>query len=326
MSKEVDGIDRLIHVLCGRRATERDRESSELEVTASLAAEEIATLRKELAELKREASVVAELVCSKDARDRLAGIHKTLFERDQLRDSEVRWLVRVIDGIRHATGCGWVRTGSGEWNNGVLGSNKLGRRTVDGKLKCQNCCESDECDALLARTSGDVRMISEEWKPLPFGSAMYEVSDHGRVRSLVRRKFGRQLIRKLVADRDGYLRVSLFSRNDPHRGCYGVARLVLRTFRGEPPNLTMLVRHLNGIRDDNRLENLVWGTHDENMRDRDRHGTTARGSRNEMWGKTRAHSGEVNGSRKIGSHEGAHHDPPTGSGRVAQRGQKVADE
>lgn len=40
------------------------------------------------------------------------------------------------------------------------------------------------------------------------------------------------------------------------------------------------MRHLNGRRDDNRLENLKWGTPGENAADRDAHGKTARGELN----------------------------------------------
>ena len=35
-------------------------------------------------------------------------------------------------------------------------------------------------------------------------------------------------------------------------------------------------RHKNGVRDDNRACNLEWGTNQDNVNDRERHGTTAR--------------------------------------------------
>ncbi len=54
--------------------------------------------------------------------------------------------------------------------------------------------------------------------------------------------------------------------------------IVLRAFCGERPE-GMVARHLNGDRKDNRLSNLAWGTPEENCRDRDRHGTTARGEK-----------------------------------------------
>lgn len=59
-----------------------------------------------------------------------------------------------------------------------------------------------------------------------------------------------------------------------------VHRLVLTVFRGECPE-GMECRHLNGIRNDNRLENLAWGTRKENAEDRIRHGTGQRGER--LW-------------------------------------------
>ena len=39
----------------------------------------------------------------------------------------------------------------------------------------------------------------------------------------------------------------------------------------------MECRHLDGNPSNNNLENLCWGTVEENMADRDRHGTTAIG-------------------------------------------------
>lgn len=58
-----------------------------------------------------------------------------------------------------------------------------------------------------------------------------------------------------------------------------VHTLVLLAFVGPRPE-GMECCHRNGVRTDNRLENLYWGTSRENKRDRDRHGRTARGSHN----------------------------------------------
>lgn len=54
-------------------------------------------------------------------------------------------------------------------------------------------------------------------------------------------------------------------------------RLVLLAFVG-PGNKGDHTRHLNGIRHDNRLENLAWGTPKENAEDRYAHGTHGIGS------------------------------------------------
>lgn len=55
--------------------------------------------------------------------------------------------------------------------------------------------------------------------------------------------------------------------------------VVCSAFYGPRPK-GMYVRHLNGVKADNRPANLRWGTPKENAEDRDRHGTTARGTRN----------------------------------------------
>jgi hypothetical protein len=54
---------------------------------------------------------------------------------------------------------------------------------------------------------------------------------------------------------------------------YGVHRLVLEAFVGPCP-AGMEACHNNGVRTDNRLENLRWDTRSANCRDRIRHGTT----------------------------------------------------
>lgn len=49
--------------------------------------------------------------------------------------------------------------------------------------------------------------------------------------------------------------------------------LVCIAFHGPKPKNKTMVAHYNGIRHDNRPENLRWATNSENMLDRRRHGT-----------------------------------------------------
>jgi hypothetical protein len=58
-----------------------------------------------------------------------------------------------------------------------------------------------------------------------------------------------------------------------------VHQLVLETFVGSRPE-NYDVRHLNGISDDNRLENLVYGTRKENGQDNIINGVSPRGTKN----------------------------------------------
>lgn len=81
---------------------------------------------------------------------------------------------------------------------------------------------------------------------------------------------------KSLACRTGYLRIR--ATVDGKQIKRLAHRVVLEAFVGPCPD-GMEARHLNGIRTDNRVENLCWGTRKQNMRDRDRHGTTAVGER-----------------------------------------------
>lgn len=65
----------------------------------------------------------------------------------------------------------------------------------------------------------------------------------------------------------------------PARKSIKVHRLILETFVGPCPT-GLECRHLNGKWWDNRLENLKWGTHQENMEDRRLHDMNMVGSRN----------------------------------------------
>lgn len=102
--------------------------------------------------------------------------------------------------------------------------------------------------------------------PVP-GYPRYLVTDHGQVWSTRSGKF-----LKPTRDREGYLRVHLY----PGGKTMPVHRLVLLTFVGPCPE-GYQTRHLNGESDDPRLRNLIWGTKEENRKDKIRHGTLHRG-------------------------------------------------
>lgn len=121
--------------------------------------------------------------------------------------------------------------------------------------------------------------MREIWKPV-VGHPGYEVSSLGRVRSLPRTKTHVRLGTKVTAhfkgamlrqnpDRNGYPKVGLTSSNQL------VHVLVLEAFRGQRPEGKESL-HRDGNRANSRLNNLRWGTHDENIRDAMRHGTTSR--------------------------------------------------
>lgn len=123
-------------------------------------------------------------------------------------------------------------------------------------------------------------MTDETWLPVP-GFPGYEVSDEGRVKSLARRNLQgamrRERILKTDKTRAGYLLVRLASDGVKHART--VHSLVLLAFAGPCPE-GQQTRHLNGVRDDNRLVNLAWGTIQENRADQKVHGTGMQGFNN----------------------------------------------
>ena len=105
----------------------------------------------------------------------------------------------------------------------------------------------------------------EKWVPVVGYEGWYEVSDHGRVRN-VKARNRTQINRVMVGSlmRNGYVRVCLRGANRKQIG-FHVHRLVALAFLGKPKHGQM-VNHINGIKTDNRLENLEWATGSENVR------------------------------------------------------------
>ena len=87
----------------------------------------------------------------------------------------------------------------------------------------------------------------------------YEVSSNGRVKN---KRTGKILGRRL--DKDGYPNVYLY--NELGRGNNKkVHRLVATAFLEYDPERSQ-VNHINGNKEDNRVENLEWCTGSENIR------------------------------------------------------------
>lgn len=121
-------------------------------------------------------------------------------------------------------------------------------------------------------------VICETWKQHPVYRD-YEVSTHGRVQLLPRRweKSWRSQTKTLLKqgkDQAGYPRVGIRLGHKTKK-VVRVHVLVCETFLGPRPTPKGVVRHLNGVADDNRLENLAWGTAQENANDTVRHGHNA---------------------------------------------------
>lgn len=118
---------------------------------------------------------------------------------------------------------------------------------------------------------------TEVWFPVEGHEGSYEVSSFGRVRSLDRpTRRGKMLATAVDHKGSGYRYVGL--AKDGHTTKVNVHTLVLRAFVGPRPE-GMQCLHDDGDRTNPRLSNLKWGTQAENMQDKVRHGTHARGER-----------------------------------------------
>lgn len=108
-------------------------------------------------------------------------------------------------------------------------------------------------------------MSRVEWREIPY-APWYEVSSGG----FVRNKRTSKCLRAYLKPK-GYLEVTLCG--DSGLICRkAVHHLVLEIFGSPRPSRLAETRHLNGNKQDNREENLKWGTQSENRADQIAHG------------------------------------------------------
>lgn len=109
-------------------------------------------------------------------------------------------------------------------------------------------------------------MTEERWVSVAGYEGLYEVSSLGNVRSVDRidcrghRRKGRAL--RPGSTVDGY-RTVVLCRNS-HMNPQRVHRLCAIAFMGKPPE-GIEVNHINGVKTDNRIENLEFVTKSENL-------------------------------------------------------------
>ncbi len=110
---------------------------------------------------------------------------------------------------------------------------------------------------------------SVEYRDVP-GFPGYRVGSDGTVWSFRSSASWRKL--KPCPNSRGYLSVTLCSGTRKDKHTQRVNRLVLLAFSGIRPD-GKEAAHLDGNKSNNRISNLAWKTHTENIADKKRHGT-----------------------------------------------------
>lgn len=102
--------------------------------------------------------------------------------------------------------------------------------------------------------------MKEIWKDIKGYEGLYQISDLGRIYSIARKNTKGGILKG--SKRNGYKTVVLW-KNGKYK-TYQIHRLVAENFIVNHKNKET-VNHKNGIKTDNRAENLEWATQSENI-------------------------------------------------------------
>lgn len=113
-------------------------------------------------------------------------------------------------------------------------------------------------------------MSKEIWKDIKNYEGLYQISNKGRVKSLLKERISgryrivmtyKERILKLGLNSQGYPKICL-SKNGKAK-TFRVNRLVLAAFKGET---SLECNHIDGNKENNRVENLEYCTNSENKK------------------------------------------------------------
>ena len=108
--------------------------------------------------------------------------------------------------------------------------------------------------------------MSESWKDIDGYEGVYQISDLGRVKSLARtNSIGKRLKEKILkghVNKKGYCVASLHNASGIRT--VKIHRIVASSFLKNPES-KRTVNHIDGCKENNKLDNLEWATHQENI-------------------------------------------------------------
>lgn len=180
---------------------------------------------------------------------------------------------------------GKAPTQSGE--NGEAAGALSGGRPPKGPADRIRC--AGEVVEIGSLTPDPMNVVTVRYVPI-VGFSKYQVGDDGNVRHRVCGDVWWPV--KPIRLAAGYAAVSMTPDDGSAKVQCSLHVLVLTSFVGPRPS-GMVACHNNGIKIDNRLSNLRWGTYSSNELDKREHGTAVIGERNSQ------HVLTVSGIRQI---------------------------